>query len=123
MASSVTAFAVASILFFPIGLLSGYFLHKKSGKMYIVSENSSTGERAQQVANDNDIGPNQELQLDLKDNGPSQPVPVYEDVLHIRSSASAVDYDRQHEEGLELREMWHIVVEFHIHDRYFCNLF
>ena len=78
MASSVTAFAVASILFFPIGLLSGYFLHKKSGKMYIVSENSSTGERAQQVANDNDIGPNQELQLDLKDNGPSQPVPVYD---------------------------------------------
>ena len=41
--------------------------------------------------------PNQELQLDLKNNvayGPRQPVPVYEDLLHIRSSASVVDYNR-----------------------------
>ena len=75
--------------------------------MYIASDNSSTGDGTQQVTDDNETDPNQVLQLDLKNNvvyGSSQPVPVYEDVLHIRSSVSAVDYDRRHEEGLELRE-------------------
>ena len=104
MASSVTAFAVASFVFFTIGLLLGYYLHKKR---YNASDISSTGEEAQQVTDDNETDPNQELQLDLKDNvayGPSQPIPVYEDVLYIRASASAVDYDQQHEDGQELRE-------------------
>ena len=75
--------------------------------MYTTSDNSSSGDGAQQVTDDNETDLNQELQLDLKSNvayGPSQPVPVYEDVLHIRSSASAVDYDRLCEEDLELRE-------------------
>ena len=87
VASSVTVFVVASVLFFVVGFLCGYFFHKKK-KMFTVSETIlSTGEGTQQVTNTDGSVLDQELEL--KDNvayGPvrsstSQPVPLYEDII------------------------------------------
>ena len=102
VASSVTVFAVTSILFFIIGCLCGYFLKKKR-KMYTVAETISRPNETL-VPYDAETVLNQELEL--KDNvayGPMrsssmQPAPLYEDV-----QPSAVQHQLQNKK-LELRE-------------------
>ena len=107
VASSVTAFAVASILFFIVGFLCGYTLYeKRSFKPCTASKTiSSTGdhEGTLQVSNDVTV---LNQKLELKDNvayGPmrstsSQPVPLYEDVNVLPGTVE------HQEQGLELRE-------------------